>query len=62
MAEKVEIIVMVPYELQLLVEASVRRILEEFFDNTTIPKSDSEPKKKQYAYGIKGIALIVTWQ
>ena len=38
MAEKVEIVVMTPYELQRLVDTSVRRVLEEFFDNTTIPK------------------------
>ena len=49
---------MTPYESQLLVDTSVRRVLEEFFDHTTIPNSDSEPKKKRYAYGIKGIAEI----
>ena len=41
MAEKVEIVVMTPYESQLLVDTSVRRVLEEFFDHTTIPNSDS---------------------
>lgn len=58
MTEKTVIAVMTPYELEQLVEASIRRVLVEFFGNTTIPEPDPKPEKKRYVYGIKGIAEI----
>lgn len=58
MTEKTEIAVMTPYELQQLVETSVRRILTEFTDMAMMPKINPKPEKKRYVYGIKGIAEI----
>lgn len=58
MTEKTEIAVMTHYELQRLVEASVRRVFEELLDLTLINESRLRPEKKRYVYGLRGIAEL----